>query len=263
MRKDGFASLDAGAAGGQIVTRPLAGTSGPLLLNANASGGSIQVEVLDSEGNVVPGYSAAEFDVIGTDGIDLPATWGANTELPATEDALSLRFIMQDASIYSFNAGENVDIYHVRVNPSNTPGVLFTFESDWNQEIYDTLLGDGPQDPSAVSGTAAVVKDAQRAAHGDRFMEFPTEPSTGNLFEIPGTQNLGRAFTLSATVDETGGDFSRLFSAYNGGSPANDELLLDIDPSGQVFENVRAIVHGIPGQTPGRFRTRRISRPSP
>ena len=248
MRKDGFASLDAGVATGEILTKPLVGASGPLLLNADASGGWIQVEVIDQEGNAIPGYTAADFDILATDGTNLQATWGANTELPITQDPLSLRFTMKDASIYSFSAGEDVEVYippHIRVNPSNNPGVLFTFEGDQGQEIFDSLIGDGPQDPPMVSGTAAVVQDAARAAHGENFMEFPTDPATGNLFEIPETQDLGKAFTLSATIDETSGDFSRLFSAYNGGGPTDEELILDIDPGGNpYFQGVRAIIHG-------------------
>lgn len=256
LRKDGFASLDAGIATGEILTKPLVGASGPLLLNADASHGWIQVEVLDHEGNVVPGYGTADFNILGADGIDLLATWGAKTELPVSQNPLSLRFIMKDASVYSFNAGENVELYvppYVRLDPSNNPGVLFTFEGDQAQVIHDSLMGDGPQDPPLVSGTASVVRDAARAAHGESFMEFPSDPATGNLFEIPGTKSLGRAFTLSATVDETGGDFSRLFSAYNGGTPADDELVLDIDPSGTALQNVRGIVHGVQVKRPVDF----------
>jgi len=52
------------------------------------------------------------------------------------------------------------------------------------QAIHDSFMGDGPQDPPFVLGTSSVVRDAARAAHGEGFMEFPSDPARANLFEI-------------------------------------------------------------------------------
>ena len=59
LRKDGFASLDAGANAATILTRTFADTGGPLLLNyhTNNSSGWVKVEALDENTNVLSGYS--------------------------------------------------------------------------------------------------------------------------------------------------------------------------------------------------------------
>ena len=52
------------------------------------------------------------------------------------------------------------------------------------------------------------------------------------------------SFTLAAQVNEVTNDFSRLFSAYDGGAVQTNELVFDIDPSEAVGFGVRAIVNG-------------------
>ncbi|MEZ6045994.1 MAG: hypothetical protein R3C11_10530 [Planctomycetaceae bacterium] len=45
---------------GWIITKPFQLDGNQLELNANASHGSLKVEILDAEGNTIPGYSAEE-----------------------------------------------------------------------------------------------------------------------------------------------------------------------------------------------------------
>jgi hypothetical protein len=110
LRKDGFASLDAqGASRGLITTLPLEGAQGPLRLNfRTTTSGSVKVEVLDAQGEVLPGYSEADCDALQGDEIDRAVSWGAVTTLPTFPCELRLRFILQDASIYSFAAGDRL-----------------------------------------------------------------------------------------------------------------------------------------------------------
>ncbi|HSW45647.1 MAG TPA: immunoglobulin domain-containing protein [Phycisphaerae bacterium] len=110
LRKDGFASLDASSAAGNVTTRRLAGASGPLRVNYKATGGLLRAEVLDGLGNVVPGYSLAECNPLTGDSVDQIVTWTARAELPGGLDSISLRFVIQNASVYSFMAGEAVTI---------------------------------------------------------------------------------------------------------------------------------------------------------
>lgn len=54
LRRDGFASMDAGFGGGTLTTRTLTFTQGDrLFVNANAAGGWLAVEVLDERGTVL------------------------------------------------------------------------------------------------------------------------------------------------------------------------------------------------------------------
>ena len=74
------------------------------------SGGSVKVEVLDTNGSVMSGYSQADCVALSGDSIDQVVTWAMNSELPGGYDPISLRFIIQNASVYSFNPGEAVSI---------------------------------------------------------------------------------------------------------------------------------------------------------
>lgn len=109
LRKDGFVSFDAGEAEGSLTTRPMRNAQGPLLVNADASGGSIRVEVLGPDGQALPGYSARDSVAIKTDSVSRKVTWKTANELPDTNDPIRLRFHLKNASLYSFLAGSEVE----------------------------------------------------------------------------------------------------------------------------------------------------------
>jgi len=115
LRKDGFASLDAGATAGIILTKTFGNTGGPLLVNyhTNSSGGSVKVEVLDEKSNVLAGYSQAECVPLTGNSVTQAVSWVAHTELPASQSFLRLRFILQNASVYSFMVGSNAALAEV------------------------------------------------------------------------------------------------------------------------------------------------------
>lgn len=103
MRKDGFASLDAGSTGGSLLTRKLLNASGTLRVNySTEQGGGVWVEVQDENGNAVPGYSQTECTPLQGDSTDAAVAWGPITALPVTTDPIRLQFVLQNASIYSF-----------------------------------------------------------------------------------------------------------------------------------------------------------------
>ncbi len=122
LRKDGFASLDAGPTNGTILTKPLTNTSGTLQVNYRAVGGSLKVEVLDANNNVIPGYSQADCVALTSDSVTQAVTWATHTLLPTGAPSISLRFILQNAALYSFMAGQSaalVDVPTITQQPAN------------------------------------------------------------------------------------------------------------------------------------------------
>ena len=108
LRKDGFASLNAGATAGTIMTKPLTGSGGALQVNYQASvGGSLKVEVLDVNSNVLSGYSQADCVALTGDSVSQAVAWAAHAQLPTSPSAIRLRFVLQKASLYSFMAGDS------------------------------------------------------------------------------------------------------------------------------------------------------------
>ena len=106
-RLDGFAAWRAGAEKGELTTQPFACVGDRLFVNADASRGSVAIEVLDESGVVVKGLEADACRPIKTDtlaqGADGWVHWNANDNLKAVRGKkIRLRFILKDADLFSF-----------------------------------------------------------------------------------------------------------------------------------------------------------------
>ncbi|MDM8005786.1 MAG: hypothetical protein QUV05_06505 [Phycisphaerae bacterium] len=245
LRKDGFASLDAGATPGTITTKRINGASGPLRVNCSvATGGSFNVEVLNASGAVVPGYSAADCDAIQGDHVDQVVTWGAQTSLPTTVNPMRLRFIMQDASLYSFNAGDAAQLWAEAAPPTLT--MLYDFEGDTGQTAHDKSVADGAQNPT-FQGDVNISTDPAFAGFGSHAAAFGYGTSTSNMLTVPGTSNLGVNFTLAAMVNSATGEYARIFSSPSAvwGTTVASPLALDFDPGGTVIPRLRLTCKGM------------------
>lgn len=107
LRIDGFASLSAGWRGGTAVTKPFIFEGNELELNYRTSAaGCIHVELLDENGNLIPGFEGiACRDIVG-DEIKRVVTWESDqlgySLAQHAGKPVRLRFIMNDADIFSF-----------------------------------------------------------------------------------------------------------------------------------------------------------------
>jgi len=102
-RLDGFASLDAGAAGGFVETTPIERT-GTLEVNAAAAGGEVRIAVEDAAGNPLAGYAAADCVPLRGDEVRQRVRWAEHRELPAA-GAYRLRFEVRGAELFSYTIG--------------------------------------------------------------------------------------------------------------------------------------------------------------
>ena len=238
LRKDGFASLDAGAKGGVITTRPFSGMQGPLRLNSHTSDGSIRVEILSESGHPLPGFSRDECDAITGDSVDQTVTWRGSSRLPEDLGTVQLRFILQNASLYSFHAGDTLQV----LQPDR--GILYSGDVDSENTVNDMWLTDGAQD-GRLRGPITIDRDETQAVFGKACLRFSDSASELTTIELPGTSQLGTSFTLAALIQSTSPGMTRLFSNYRGnGPPWTSELIVDIDPSGQILPGLRAAING-------------------
>jgi hypothetical protein len=107
LRRDGFASLSAGAAGGTVTTRPLTFAGRRLFVNATTQGGGhLRVEVLTRDGVPVEGYGAGDSQTLPGPETATPVRWASGEigDLPAggTPQPLRLRFHLRSADLYAF-----------------------------------------------------------------------------------------------------------------------------------------------------------------
>lgn len=107
LRLDGFISLHAGAEEGEFITRPITFGGDRLEINeATSAAGRIRVEIQESDGTPIPGYTLEESVAIYGDRIRHTVQWGDEEDRRADLSALAgkpvrLRFVMQEADLYS------------------------------------------------------------------------------------------------------------------------------------------------------------------
>ena len=245
LRKDGFASLDGEDNPGTVTTKRLKGLRGKLHLNCEAGAGLLQVEVLDADGRVLPGYKKMECNEPRGDGVDQVVSWQEHQELPKGDAPVRLRFHLKNVSLYSFKADGPFEVLE---DPAPAPfAALYTFEGDGGKKIPNKLSADGTPRLTFL-GTSKVDREAKNAAFGTQSVTVASPWRPLNTLRVNASSNaLGAHFTLAVMAKSTESQHSRLFSAYNGNKPVNtSELVFDYDPSGKVLSGLRLIAKGIP-----------------
>jgi hypothetical protein len=103
LRLDGFVSVNAPLAGGELITKPLRFTGRELELNYSTSAaGQLRVELQNGDGKPLPGFALEDCEPIYGDHIARVVKWKSGRDL--TELAgqpLKLRFEMSDADLFS------------------------------------------------------------------------------------------------------------------------------------------------------------------
>jgi hypothetical protein len=102
-RTDGFASVNAGYSGGEMLTRPLLFSGRELVLNFSTSAaGSIRIELQDESGAPLPGFALADTPELIGDEIERVIRWKSGTDISRLWDKpVRLRFVLKDADLYS------------------------------------------------------------------------------------------------------------------------------------------------------------------
>jgi len=103
IRIDGFVSVRAPMAGGELLTKPIVFDGKELVMNFSTSAaGSVQVELQDAGGNPVPGFALADCPEIFGDEIERVVTWKDGADLASLKGVpVRLRFVLKDADLYS------------------------------------------------------------------------------------------------------------------------------------------------------------------
>lgn len=102
---DRFVARTAGDEVGELITVPLKkpANAASLYLNADASAGKIQVQLLDEGGIVIEGATYADHPPLHEDGLRIKVP---DLVWPADHDVLRIAFRLRNASIYTFEWGE-------------------------------------------------------------------------------------------------------------------------------------------------------------
>ena len=103
LRTDGFASVSAPWAGGEMVTKPFTFTGSRLEINYRTGApGFVRVEIPDANGTPIPGFTLDDCSEIIGDEIDRTVAWKQGRDLGALDGRLvRLRFVMKDADLFA------------------------------------------------------------------------------------------------------------------------------------------------------------------
>ena len=104
LRLDGFASLHADYAGGEMTTKTVTFTGKELHLNlATGASGSVAVEIQDADGKPIPGFALADCQAITADDIDRVITWKSGAKVSALAgQPVRLRWVLKDTDVFAF-----------------------------------------------------------------------------------------------------------------------------------------------------------------
>lgn len=103
LRRDGFASMDAGGQPGTLTTRPVRFRGRHLFVNLDAPEGELRVEVLGADGQAIAPFDRAHCRAVRGDSVRQAVTWdGAKDLAPLAGKPVRLRFHLTRGSLYAF-----------------------------------------------------------------------------------------------------------------------------------------------------------------
>ena len=108
MRTDGFVSVHAKYAMGELLTKPLTFSGKRLIINfATSAAGSMRVEIQDVHGKPLPGFSLTDCPEFYGDEIEQRVEWKHGADVSTLAGTpVRLRFVMKDGDLFSIRFGE-------------------------------------------------------------------------------------------------------------------------------------------------------------
>lgn len=103
LRRDGFASMEAGARGGTLTTRPVTFNGTHLFVNAQVPDGTLRAEVLDESGQPIEPFTLANSVPFTGDSTLQPMAWNGTSDVTALGGKpVRFRFELADGSLFAF-----------------------------------------------------------------------------------------------------------------------------------------------------------------
>jgi hypothetical protein len=103
LRPWGFAGVNAGGAGGELLTHPFTFEGRELRINFSTSAvGSVSIEVQTADGQAVPGRAVGDMQPIYGDRLDATVTWSNGSDVSALAGRpVRLRVVLKDADLFA------------------------------------------------------------------------------------------------------------------------------------------------------------------
>jgi len=103
LRRDGFASMDAGEKTETIITRPVTFRGKHLFVNVDCPEGELEVEVLDRDGKVIEPFTLKNCEPVSSDKTLVQVNWQEGKDLAALAGKpVRFKFHLRNGSLYAF-----------------------------------------------------------------------------------------------------------------------------------------------------------------
>ncbi|MEA3365644.1 MAG: hypothetical protein U9Q79_08390, partial [Candidatus Hydrogenedentes bacterium] len=103
LRRDGFVSLDAGATGGEVLTRPVTFNGKHLFVNVDAPDGQVRAELVDEAGKALSPFTMDKCRALSTDSTLAQVTWEGGADVSAfAGKPVRFRFHLTNGKLYAF-----------------------------------------------------------------------------------------------------------------------------------------------------------------
>jgi hypothetical protein len=103
LRRDGFASMDAGEEPETLTTRPVTFKGKHLFVNVDCPGGELKVEVLDEGGKVIEPFTLENCEPVSSDTTLARVNWQEGKDLAALAGKpVRFRLHLREGSLYAF-----------------------------------------------------------------------------------------------------------------------------------------------------------------
>jgi hypothetical protein len=103
LRRDGFASMDAGQTPGTLTTVPVRFQGRFPFVNVAAKGGTLRAEILDAGGNVIAPFTLEDSLPVQVDSTRQPIAWKGSDDLAALAGKpVRFRFHLASGQLYAF-----------------------------------------------------------------------------------------------------------------------------------------------------------------
>lgn len=102
LRRDGFASLEAGDVPGTLTTRPVRFSGSHLFVNADVRQGELRAELLDAAGQPIAPFTRANCRAMRVDSTIEPLVWDGGDLSKLKGQPVRVRFTLRKGQLYSF-----------------------------------------------------------------------------------------------------------------------------------------------------------------
>jgi hypothetical protein len=228
MRRDGFYSMNASSAEGALTTRPVTFSGKYMFVNVKNPSGSLRVEVLDKNGNVIEPFTRSNSATIAANSTKHQVTWAGADDLSALAgQAVKFKFYLADGELYSFWVTSESDGASFGYVGAGGPG--FATNRDLGGQPLPLPQEDkeAPTVPAGLSAVAAassqielewspsvdnvgvagyrVFKNGTQVATvvGTSYQDRACSPASTNVYEVAAYDDAGNMSSRCARVSAT------------------------------------------------------------